>query len=104
MGIPSEISAQIEPIYHGVYLLAVCDLTQLQWQQTRNRLGARIRLFESLRSITCYQVSPSWNDLLSGPPDHSPRVPASRPGSQRHSLNSNRRHYRRQIRNNQNQI
>ncbi|MCY3768175.1 MAG: hypothetical protein OXG56_02230 [Gammaproteobacteria bacterium] len=58
-------------------LHAVCDLTQLQWQQARQRTGARKRLFEPLRSITCYQVIPSWNHLLSGlatgqPPIRSP--------------------------------
>ncbi|MCY3769374.1 MAG: transposase [Gammaproteobacteria bacterium] len=47
-------------------LHTVFDLTQLQWQQARQRLGARKRLFEHLRSITCYQVFPSWNHLLSG--------------------------------------
>ena len=45
-------------------LHAACDLTETQWQQARQRLGARIRVFEHLRTITAYQVFPSWNALM----------------------------------------
>ena len=34
-------------------LHAACDLAETQWQQARQRLGARIRVFEHLRTITC---------------------------------------------------
>ena len=46
-------------------LHTACDLTETLWQQARQRLGARMRMFEHLRSITCYQVFPSWNTLIS---------------------------------------
>ena len=45
-------------------LHAACDLAETQWQQARQRLGARIRVFEHLRTITAYQVFPSWNALV----------------------------------------
>ena len=50
---------------HAFSLHAVCALTETLWQQARQRLGARTRLFEHLRSLTCYQVSPSWTALMS---------------------------------------
>lgn len=46
-------------------LHAVCALTETLWQQARQRLGARTRLFEHLRSLTCYQLFPSWTALMS---------------------------------------
>ena len=45
-------------------LHAACDLTETQWQQARQRLGARIRVFEHPRTITAYQVFRSWNALM----------------------------------------
>ena len=45
-------------------LHSACDLTETLWQQARQRLGARARLFEHLRSITCYQLFPSWTALM----------------------------------------
>ena len=45
-------------------LHATCELTETCWQQARQRLGARTRLFEHLRSITAYQVFPSWSALM----------------------------------------
>ena len=44
---------------------AACELTETLWQQARRQLGARVRLFEHMRTITCYQVFPSWTALLS---------------------------------------
>lgn len=41
-----------------------CDLSESRWQKARERLGARARLFEHLRSITAYHLFPSWNSLL----------------------------------------
>ena len=46
-------------------LHAVCALTETLWRQARQRLGARTRLFEHLRSLTCYQLFPSWTALMS---------------------------------------
>ena len=37
-----------------------CELAETLWQQARQRLGARQRLFEHLRSITAYQAFPTW--------------------------------------------
>ena len=37
-------------------LHAACDLTETQGQQARQRLGARVRVFEHPRTITAYQV------------------------------------------------
>ena len=45
-------------------LHAACELAESQWQQARQRLGARVRLFEHLRTITEYQVFPSWTALI----------------------------------------
>jgi divalent metal cation (Fe/Co/Zn/Cd) transporter len=41
-----------------------CDLIESLWQRARERLGARARLFEHIRSITAYYVFPSWHSLL----------------------------------------
>ena len=41
-----------------------CELAETLWQQARLRLGARQRLFEHLRSITAYQVFPTWTALM----------------------------------------
>ena len=41
-----------------------CDLSESLWRQARERLGARARLFEHLRSITDYLLFPSWRSLL----------------------------------------
>ena len=41
-----------------------CDLSESLWRQARERLGARARLFEHLRSITAYLLFPSWRSLL----------------------------------------
>jgi hypothetical protein len=41
-----------------------CDLSECLWRQARERLGARARLFEHLRSITDYLLFPSWRSLL----------------------------------------
>ncbi len=54
-----------------------CDLFETLWQQARTTLGARIRLFEHIRSITGYLVFPTWealfNMLITGipPPQRS---------------------------------
>ena len=45
-------------------LHAACELTETLWQQARQRLGARTRLFEHLHTVTAYQVFPSWNALM----------------------------------------
>ena len=45
-------------------LHAACELTEGRWQQARQRLGTRRSLFEHLRTITQYQVFPSWNALI----------------------------------------
>ena len=45
-------------------LHAACDLAEALWQQARQRLGTRFRLFEHLRTLTEYQVFPSWNVLM----------------------------------------
>ena len=49
-------------------LHAACDLAETQWQQARQRLGARIRLFEHLRTITAYQVFPQGDFTLTAGP------------------------------------
>lgn len=41
-----------------------CDLIDDAWQKARERLGARARLFEHLRSVTAYFLFPSWHSLL----------------------------------------
>ena len=45
-------------------LHAACELAEAQWQRARQRLGTRRRLFEHLRTVTEYQVFPSWNALM----------------------------------------
>ena len=45
-------------------LHAACELAESHWQQARQRLGTRVRLFEHLRTITEYQVFPSWTALM----------------------------------------
>lgn len=54
-----------------------CDLIETQWQKARERLGARARLFEHVRSITAYHLFPSWHSLLrtilTGVPPPQPR-------------------------------
>ena len=45
-------------------LHAACDLAENLWQQARQRLGTRFRLFEHLRTVTEYQVFPSWTALI----------------------------------------
>lgn len=41
-----------------------CDLIEDLWAKARQRLGARARLFEHVRSITAYHLFPSWRSLL----------------------------------------
>ena len=41
-----------------------CELAEAQWQHARQRLGTRARLFEHLRTVTEYQVFPSWTALM----------------------------------------
>ena len=41
-------------------LHGACDLIETLWQRARQRLGSRIRMFEHLRTITCYRLFPSW--------------------------------------------
>lgn len=54
-----------------------CDLIENQWRMARERLGARARLFEHLRSITAYHLFSSWHSLmrtiLTGVPPPLPR-------------------------------
>ena len=45
-------------------LHTACELAETLWQRARLRLGTRQRLFEHLRSITAYQVFPTWTALL----------------------------------------
>ena len=41
-----------------------CDLAEGLWQDGRQKVGARMRLFEHIRSLTVYLVFPSWTSLL----------------------------------------
>ena len=41
-----------------------CDLAEGLWQDGRQKVGARIRLFEHIRSISVYLVFPSWTSLM----------------------------------------
>lgn len=41
-----------------------CTLAEGQWQDGHQRLGAKMRLFEHIRTITTYLVFPSWGSLL----------------------------------------
>ena len=45
-------------------LHTACELAEAQWQHARQRLGTRARLFEHLRTVTEYQVFPSWTALM----------------------------------------
>ena len=45
-------------------LHTACELTESLWQQARQRLATRQRLFEHLRSITAYQAFPTWTALM----------------------------------------
>ena len=45
-------------------LHTACDLVESLWQQARQRLGARRRLFEHLRTVTEYRVFADWNALF----------------------------------------
>lgn len=45
-------------------LHAACELAETLWQQARERLGARMRLFEHLRTVTEYHTFPDWNTLI----------------------------------------
>lgn len=41
-----------------------CDLVEGSWQEGRQKVGAKMRLFEHIRTITTYFVFPSWGSLL----------------------------------------
>ena len=41
-----------------------CDLMVGRWQEARQKLGARNRLFIHIWSITVYHVFPSWRALM----------------------------------------
>lgn len=41
-----------------------CDLMSALWRKVREKLGARSRLFEHIRTITAYHVFPSWASLM----------------------------------------
>ena len=45
-------------------LHTACELTETLWQRARERLGARMRLFEHLRTITEYHTFPDWSALM----------------------------------------
>ncbi len=45
-------------------LHTACELAETLWQQTRERLGARMRLFEHLRTVTEYHTFSDWNALI----------------------------------------
>ena len=46
-------------------LHTACELAETLWQQqARVRLGARMRLFEHLRTVTEYHTFPDWNALM----------------------------------------
>ena len=45
-------------------LHTACELAETLWQQARERLGARMRLFEHLRTVTEYHTFPDWNALM----------------------------------------
>jgi hypothetical protein len=69
-----------------------CDMIESQWRKARERLGARARLFEHLRSITAYHLFPSWHSLLRTiltgvpPPPKNP-FPAPDPAAWPHTEN-----------------
>ena len=41
-----------------------CDLVEASWQEGRQKVGAKMRLFEHIRTVTTYFVFPSWGSLL----------------------------------------
>ena len=41
-----------------------CDLVEASWQEGRQKVGAKMRLFEHIRTVTAYFVFPSWGSLL----------------------------------------
>jgi len=41
-----------------------CDLVEGSWQEGRQKVGAKMRLFEHIRTVTAYFVFPSWGSLL----------------------------------------
>ena len=41
-----------------------CDLAVAAWRDAKQKLGARTRLFEHIRTITAYLVFPSWASLF----------------------------------------
>jgi hypothetical protein len=41
-----------------------CDLMVARWQQARQKLGARSRLFTHIWSLAAYHLFPSWNALM----------------------------------------
>jgi len=42
----------------------VCDLAKGAWRQALDRIGPRMRFFQHLRTLTDYEVFPSWAHLL----------------------------------------
>ena len=56
-------------------LHTACDLTETLWQRARQRLGARQRLFEHLRTVTEYQPFPTWTALMTLLAGHAPPQP-----------------------------
>lgn len=45
-------------------LHTVCDLAKGAWRQALDRIGPRLRFFQHLRTLTDYEVFPSWAHLL----------------------------------------
>lgn len=41
-----------------------CDLVEGSWQEGRQKVGAKMRLFEHIRTVTAYFVFPSWGSLF----------------------------------------
>jgi len=41
-----------------------CDLVEGSWQEGRRKVGAKMRLFEHIRTVTAYFVFPSWGSLF----------------------------------------
>jgi hypothetical protein len=41
-----------------------CDLMTASWRAAREKVGARTRLFEHIRTLTAYLVFPSWTSLF----------------------------------------
>ncbi len=42
----------------------VCDCLEHLWQQARELIGSRSRLFRDLYSITSFLLFPNWNSLF----------------------------------------